>query len=146
MNYFKSAEQILSSVPTLEKSLNNLEMRKQRLIDSGMPMTVGSINYEKSFTNSQYVSDTLNDLLAVSECVKNINDTKLKLDEINRIILQLPDEYQKIIRLWYIKKTAKEKIANEMYIESITTVYNLRNRAVAEFALLYFGAGALNSI
>ena len=34
----------------------------------------------------------------------------------------------------------------EMYIESLTTVYNLRNRAVAEFALLYYGASAMPSM
>ena len=33
-----------------------------------------------------------------------------------------------------------------MYIDSLSTVYNLRNRAVAEFALLYYGASALPSI
>ena len=32
------------------------------------------------------------------------------------------------------------------YVESPTTVYNLRNKAVAEFALLYYGASALPSI
>ena len=33
-----------------------------------------------------------------------------------------------------------------MCIESLKTVYNLRNRAVAQFALLYFGAPALDSV
>ena len=34
----------------------------------------------------------------------------------------------------------------ELYIQSLSTVYDLRNRAVAEFALLYFGGSALGSI
>lgn len=34
----------------------------------------------------------------------------------------------------------------ELYIQSLSTVYDLRNRAVAEFALLYFGGSALSSI
>ena len=33
-----------------------------------------------------------------------------------------------------------------MGYESITSVYNIRNMAVAEFALSYFGAAALDSV
>ena len=39
-----------------------------------------------------------------------------------------------------------EVIMEQMYISSLATVYNLRNKAVAEFALLYFGASAIPSI
>ena len=35
---------------------------------------------------------------------------------------------------------------DKMQIDSLSTVYNLRNKAVAEFALLYYGAAALPSI
>lgn len=146
MNYFKAAEQVLSSVPTLERALENLQRRRQKLIDSGAPKEPGSIDYSKPFTDSHYVSDTLGELLELSECSRNIAETQSKLAEINRIIEQLQDEHKKLVVLWYIKKQTKEQIAEAMYIESITTVYNLRNRAVAEFALLYFGASALPSI
>ena len=146
MNYYKSAEQVLSSVSILERSLMNLEKRKQRLIDGGLPADVGTISYDKPFTNSKFISDTLNELLSVSECQKCIAATKSEIDEIYSVIDQMPDEYQKIVRMWYIQKIPKEKIMDEMYIGSLATVYNLRNRAVAEFALLYYGSPALNSI
>lgn len=146
MNYFKAAEQVLSSVPTLKRALENLERRKERLIESGAPQTIGGIDYSKPFANSQYVNDTLNELLELSECTRNIERTQHELDYIDGIIAQLPDEYKKIIILWYIKKNSKESIMAALYIESLTTVYNLRNKAVAEFALLYYGASALPSI
>lgn len=146
MNYFKAAEQVLSSVSALKKALENLEARKARLIASGAPREPGAIDYTKPFTNSHYVSDTLNELLELSECTQNIANTKNELDYISGIIEQLSDDYKQIITMWYIEGQTKEQIAQAMYIESSTTVYNLRNKAVAEFALLYYGAAALNSI
>lgn len=146
MNYFKAAEQVLSSVSALKKALENLETRKARLIASGAPREPGAIDYTKPFTNSHYVSDTLNELLELSECTQNIANTKNELDYIGGIIEQLSDDYKQIITMWYIEGKTKEHIAQAMYIESPTTVYNLRNKAVAEFALLYYGAAALNSI
>lgn len=146
MNYFKAAEQVLETVPTLERALENLRRREQRLIDSGKPRELGAIDYSKPFIDSHYANDTLNDLLEFAECNRNITTTKAKLDEINDIIDQLTDEHKKLIILWYIEKRSKENIMQALYIESLTTVYNIRNKAVAEFALLYYGASALPSI
>nr|DAP39818.1 MAG TPA: Protein of unknown function (DUF722) [Caudoviricetes sp.] len=146
MNYFKAAEQVLSSVPTLERALENLERRKQRLIESGAPQELGGMDYSKPFTDSHYVSDTLNELLELAECTRNITDTRQKLAEINGVLNQLTEEHKKAVTLWYIEKRSKEAIMAELYVESLTTVYNLRNRAVAEFALLYYGASAMPSI
>lgn len=145
MNYFKAAEQVLSSINTLERALENLENRRTRLIASGAPREPGAIDYSKPFTDSHYVSDTLNDLLELSECTQNIANTKKEIEYIEGIISQLSDEHQDIIKKWYINRSTKEDIAEELCI-AVTTVYNLRNKAVAEFALLYYGAAALSSI
>ena len=146
MNYFKAAEQVLSSVPTLERALENIQHRRDRLIESGAPREPGAIDYGKPFTDSHYVSDTLNGLLELTECSRNIAETQRKLAEIKGIIDQLKDEYKKLVVLWYIEKKPKEAVMEELYIQSLSTVYDLRNRAVAEFALLYFGGSALGSI
>lgn len=146
MNYFKAAEQVLGSIPTLKKALENLQKREQRLIEQGKPREPGAIDYNKPFTDSHYVSDTLNELLELSECSKNISETQRKLAELENILNQLNEEYKKVVVLWYVEKCSKEAIMEELYVESLTTVYNLRNKAVAEFALLYYGASALPSI
>ena len=146
MNYFKAAEQILSSVPTLERATENLKRRQQRLIDNGAPKGAGAINYDKPFTDTHYVNDTLSELLEISECSKNIAKNQEELAYIYRIVEQLQDEHKKLVRLWYFQKLPKEAVMEKMYIESLSTVYNLRNKAVAEFALLYYGASALPSV
>ena len=146
MNYFKAAEQVLASVPVLERANENLKRREARLIESGAPREPGAIDYSKPFTDSHYVNDTLNELLALSECSKNIALNMAELEHIYGIVEQLQDEHKKLVRLWYFEKKPKEAVMEAMYIDSLSTVYNLRNRAVAEFALLYYGASALPSI
>ena len=76
----------------------------------------------------------------------NIKKTSAKLSEISAVMDQLPEDKARVLRAWYIDHQSKEKIADMMGYESLTSVYNIRNMAVAEFALSYFGAGALDSI
>ena len=146
MNYFKAAEQVLSSVPILERALNNLERRKERIMMTNKPAEVGAIDPSKAYVNSSRAGDTLSELLELSECMANIAKTSAKLSEIRAILEQLPEDKARVLQAWYIEHLSKEKIADMMGYESITSVYNIRNMAVAEFALSYFGAGALDSI
>lgn len=146
MNYFKAAEQVLSSVPILERALNNLERRKERIMITNKPAEVGAIDPSKAYINSSRVGDTLSELLELSECVNNIAKTSAKLSEIRAVLEQLPEDKARVLQAWYIEHLSKEKIADMLGYESITSVYNIRNMAVAEFALSYFGAGALDSI
>lgn len=146
MNYFKAAEQILSAVPVMERALDNLEKRKVRIMMTNKPAEVGAIDPSKSYVNSGQVRDTLAEMLELSECVGNIAKTSAKLAEINAVLEQLPEDKARVLRAWYIDHLSKEKIADMMGYESITSVYNIRNMAVAEFALSYFGAAALDSV
>jgi len=146
MNYFKAAEQVLMAVPTLKTALQNLTSRKERLLGSGKPRLPGAITFDKPFTDAHAANDTLNDLLELTECVRNIDETKRVLSEIETILGQLSDEHKKIVELWYIEKRSKQEILSAMHYESFTTVYNARNRAVAEFALLFYGASAMPSV
>ena len=146
MNYFKAAEQILSSVPTLERATENLIRRQQKLIDNGASKGAAVIHYDKPFTGTHHVNDTLSELLEISECSNNIAKNQEELAYIYGIVEQMRDEHKKLVRLWYFQKLSKEAVMENMHIESLSTVYNLRNKAVAEFALLYYGASALPSV
>ena len=48
--------------------------------------------------------------------------------------------------MWYVEKKPKEEIMQSMEIYSNSTIYAKRNKAVAAFALLYYGSPALASI
>ena len=146
MNYFKAAEQVLSSVPDLERSLENLEHRKERLLSEGSPRGIAELDFDKPFVDTRYINKTLTEALSLSECARCIDKTRSDLKEIRAIIEQLPDELRRLVYLWYIEKKPKEEIMQSMEIYSNSTIYAKRNKAVAAFALLYYGSPALGSI
>ena len=146
MNYFKAAEQMLSSVPDLERSLENLEHRKERLLSEGSPRGIAELDFDKPFVDTRYINKTLTEALSLSECARCIDKTRSDLEEIRAIIEQLPDELRRLVYLWYIEKKPKEEIMQSMEIYSNSTIYAKRNKAVAAFALLYYGSPALSSI
>lgn len=146
MNYFKAAEQVLSSVPDLERSLENLERRKERLLSEGSPRGIAEIDFDKPFVDTRYINRTLTEALSLSECARCIDKTRSDLEEIRKVIEQLPDEQRQLVSLWYVDKKPKEEIMQSMAIYSNSTIYAKRNKAVAAFALLYYGSPALASI
>ena len=146
MNYFKAAEQVLSSVPDLERSLENLEHRKERLLSEGSPRGIEELDFDKPFVDTRYINKTLTEALSLSECARCIDKTRSDLEEIRAIIEQLPDELRRLVYLWYIEKKPKEEIMQSMEIYSNSTIYAKRNKGVAAFALLYYGSPALASI
>lgn len=146
MNYFKAAEQVLLSVRALEQSIENLERREKRLIDGGAPRGVGKAEIKKAFTATRYVNETLNEALELTECSKNLRKTRAKVAEIKTVIGQLAPEHKELVKMWYLEHKPKERIMEAMHIDSLTTVYNIRNKAVGEFALLYYGSESLASI
>lgn len=146
MNYFKAAEQVLSSVPDLERSLENLEHRKERLLSEGSPRGIAELDFDKPFVDTRYINKTLTEALSLSECARCIDKTRSDLEEIRAIIEQLPDELRRLVYLWYIEKKPKEEIMQSMGIYSNSTIYAKRNKAVAAFALLYYGSPTLASI
>ena len=80
------------------------------------------------------------------ELKRCLQRTKNLISDIERVLSQLDDEEQEILRLWYVDKKPKEQILAAMHIESLSTLYSLRNKAVADFALRYYGAPTLMSI
>lgn len=146
MNYFKAAEQVLSSIPYIERSIENLKRRQERLSLSGSPREIGELDFDKPFVDTHYIDRTLTEALSLTECTKDLEKTRADLDEIKAIIDQLPDEHRQLVSLWYIEKRPKEEIMERMEIYSNSTIYAKRNKAVAIFSLLYFGSSALASI
>lgn len=84
--------------------------------------------------------------LELAEINREIVATRSTIAEIDRVLAQLDDADAELLRAWYIEHKSKEQIADELSYSSKTSIYDLRNKAVAAFAVLYYGAGALASI
>lgn len=146
INYFDAAEKTLRSRGVLETALENLERRRERIIAQSGPAGYPSPDFSKPYASVGAVNDALSACLELAEVTREIKRTEEAIGEIDRVIGQLEPEEREIIRLWYIERKSKEEIAGAVSYASTRSVYDLRNTAVARFALLYFGAAALPSV
>lgn len=146
INYFNEAEKTLRARGVLDVSLKNLERRKERIIARASPTGYPSPDFSKPYASTGAVNDTLAECLELAEVSREIGDTKATIQEIDDVLAQLRAEEREIIRLWYIERRSKEEIAGAVNYSSTRSVYDMRNSAVAEFALRYFGSGALASM
>ena len=92
MNYFKAAEQILSSLPDLERAVENLQQRENRIVSSGAPKTPAAIDYTKPFTDAKSVNDALTEMLELTEVRRHIKKTESYIREIKSILAQMENE------------------------------------------------------
>ena len=145
INYFKAAERLLINRTQLERSLENLTRRQAVLLARDKPTEAAAVDLSRPFVSSSFTTDALSSLLDLVEVNNEIARTNEIISDIDSVLSQLEDQDAGILRAWYIEQLPKEAIAEQFSFSSRTSVYDLRNKAVAAFALLYFGGGALAS-
>lgn len=145
INYFKAAERTLSERGNLERALVNLEKRKERAIRRGAPKDVKAIDYSSVYVSGGGANDALTDCLELIEIKREIEETREEIEHIDAVLGQLAPADAALLRAWYVERLSKEEVAERINYSSSSTIYDLRNKAVAAFAVLYFGAGALSS-
>lgn len=145
INYFKAAERTLANRGNLERALKNLEHRKEQVIRRAAPSGIRATDYSRPYVSGGGANDALTDCLELAEINREIAHTRETVAQIDRVLAQLDTADAALLRAWYIDNRTKEEIAEELNYSSTTTVYDLRNKAVSAFAILYYGAGALAS-
>lgn len=134
IDFFKESEKLLTELPTLRRAVDNLIARKSDL---------AKMAKEKPAENKRKNAalDT-NEKIYLEHCLtgRQIGFTKATIAGIESALEQLGSEDRAILKFWYIDHKSKEQILEDMHIESLSTLYALRNKAVKRFTMLYFGA------
>jgi len=146
INYFDAAEKTLRSRGMLETALDNIERRKERIIRNSGPSGYPSSDFSKTYTSTKDVNDALSECLELAEVMREIQVTRDKVEEIDDVLAQMDEDDARILRLWYIERKSKDEITEAVCYSSTSSLYDLRNKALVRFALLYFGAGAMPSM
>jgi hypothetical protein len=89
------------------------------------------------------MNDTMSTCLDLVEAQKNIASTEVETKEIDDVLHQLSPDDCELLSLWYIDGLTKDDICAELHYATRRTLYNKRNKAIGEFAVLYYGAPAL---
>lgn len=153
MNYIKESEEILKNHRKLNTSLNNLYHRRDKIVKSGFPRELMGNSYEKpNIQHTAYSDSTINEVCEIMEINAQIEETKEEMQLVNDILEQIrveDDVLEKFIRLKYItdyKRSMREIASKLNYSENSNhTIYDIRNRALKEFAILYFGVRGIKT-
>lgn len=134
IDYFKESEKLLTELPFLKQAVENLHTRKAALSKiAAEPQQTGSRKHKGAFDDNEQI------WLDCRLTEKQIKNTSIIIDAIEQTLAQLDSEERIILRLWYIKHESKEQILERMHYESMTSLYNIKNKAVRRFTLLYYG-------
>lgn len=144
MKHFNETEKMLYELPRLKKALQNMKTRQERLKYSGIPKDISAIDTTRQPVSGGGQKDAfteLSDYLSVGEEIAKL---EIRIENIEDVIKQMAKENKEIVDIWYLtpylrSKDKKEKIANIFNVISDRSIYRLRNNAVGEFAMLYFG-------
>lgn len=104
------------------------------------------MDYASPSVGGGMVSKTMQDYLDLTETSREIARTEEKSREAADVLHQLPEEDCELLMMWYVDGTPKEQIGAELNYSSRQSIYDHKNHAVGQFAILYFGAPAMNSI
>lgn len=153
MNYIKEAEDILKNHRKLKDSLKNLEKRKEHILYKSRPKELGAIDYSKpSIQKHSYSDDTINQICEITQINNQIKETEADMQIVENILKQIKNEdsiLEKFLTLKYIDKPKENlgKISRQLgYSEdSNHTIYDIKNKALREFTIRYFGSVALKN-
>lgn len=126
---------MLKEYPTLKLAKQNLEEREREMSRTALQVG-GAPRYGKQKIKNEFELEWAN-------IKRQLAYTEATIHSIERCLSQLDNEECRIIRLWYIDRVPKESILHDMYIESLSSLYALKGRAIESFTLRYFGAAAL---
>lgn len=151
MNYIKEAEEILKNHRKLNDSIVNLEDRKRQVLFKSKPKEPAAIDYSKPNIQKQsYSDDTINQICEITQINNQIKETEADMEIVRNILKQIKEEnevLEKFLVLKYIKKPKENlnKISKELGYseESNHTIYDIKNKALREFAIRYFGSSAI---
>lgn len=151
MNYIKEAEDILKNYRKLNESIENLKNRRNNLIYKSRPKELGAVDYSKpSIQRQNYSNDTLTQICEITQINKQIKETEADMKIVESILKQIKKEdktLERFLTLKYIERPKDNlgKISKELgYSEdSNHTIYDIKNKALREFAIRYFGSQAM---
>ncbi len=135
IDFFKESEKLLYEVTTMKAAIQNMQERHAALakIASERPKAAPGKKSKGEFSDAERL------WLEYRNTDLQIKHTKIIVGQIEQAMQQLENEERVILQLWYIDRIPKEKILDKMHYESVTSLYNIKNRAVRRFTMLYYG-------
>jgi predicted DNA-binding protein (UPF0251 family) len=147
-DYLKETERLLDSRKGLAASVKNMERRIGQLAMRRLPSGTKAVSTEngRPAGRSPYSPGTLKESTGIVELKRRMRETRRELREIERVIKQLGGEESEVLRLWYVECLTKDEIAAKMGYAARDKIYRLKNAAIKNFSIHWYGVDALRAL
>lgn len=148
-SYYQATEAILYSYSRVTSYVDDL---KEKLVEVEKSdwSNVKAIQYDKINCRVFGISRvTENNALAkvefIEELDREIIENEKFINDIDKVLKRLGTDEKQIIKLFYLKGFSKEKVMKVLKIKK-DKFYTLKNNAVREFSISWFGIKALAEV
>ena len=153
MDYVREAEKVLYHYRELRFALENLERQISALVYQSAPAAWKAADIEETGVKYGFRDDAYNVLFKIKVLTENRERTSAEIERVDRLLGEIEKDpdcqyYAQVLRFWYIEKTPKNEIAGIINYSSASrqSIYNIKDRAIRKFAVMYFGLGALKAL
>lgn len=150
MDFIHEAEKKLWHYKDMKRSLEWQEKEISKLKWEGYPSGCSAILYD-GMPKGGNKDEAVNIAFKIKMYMDMVESTEAELKEIDKVLEEISQDkgcerYGEILRLWYIEGLPKEKIMEQIDLNSLSYIYELRDKAIRKFAVSIFGFEALKAI
>ena len=146
MDYIKEAENYLKHYASLRKSVSHARYMIDKLMMKSCPGEVSAVNNDITGVSAQHPVNTLQEMYELQQWQKIVTDNEHEIKHISDTLESLEDKEKLILEMWYVNKMQAIDIMNEFEYDERRSVYNLKSKALKNFAINLFGIKVFNAI
>ncbi len=150
MDFIKESEKVLSHYKDNLRSLEWQEKQIQRLKWAGAPDDITGINLD-GLPKGSNAEGMMNLAFELKAYIDMKTATEEEIKDVDKILNEMSKDsgcelYGEMLRSWYIEGIPKEKILEEFSYSSLTSIYELKGKAIKKLAVCLFGSKARKAI
>lgn len=146
MDYIKEAENYLRHYASLKKSVSHAMYMIDKLAYKTCPGEVSAIVNDITGVSAQNPGNTLQEMYELQKWKDVCEDSAGEIAHIGDLLNGMDEKERKVLELWYIEKTQVVDIMEAFEYDERRSVYNLKSKALKNFAINLFGIHALKAI
>lgn len=146
MDYVKEAENYLRHYASLKKSVSHAKFMIDQLAFRACPGEVSAVTNDITGVSAQHPVNTLQEMYELQKWKSVCEDSAGEIAHIEELLNGMDEKERKVLELWFLERMSISEIAADLRYEERRSVYNLKNKALKDFAVALFGIHALRAI
>ncbi len=151
MNCIREAENYLRYYRELHQSIEHASRMISKIKWQTAPGGVSAVNMDVTGVRASKPMNTLNQMYQLQKWQEMKERTLEKVEKIEEALngisqAQGCERYRDVLFMWYVERLDKDEIAERLGYSHRQSAYEIKNKAIKQFAVALFGVIALEAI